>query len=36
MMVAEEAEVADAMKPVRQHVDQEAADELIRLKRRES
>jgi len=27
--VSEEAEVPDAMKPVRQHVDEEAADELI-------
>src|ERR1700686_1205816 len=29
MAVAEEAEVTDAVKPVRQHMDQEAADELF-------
>src|ERR1700686_823437 len=29
MAVAEEAEVTDAVKPVRQHMDQEAADELV-------
>src|SRR5208283_908570 len=29
MAVAEEAVVPDAMKPVRQHMDQEAADELL-------
>jgi hypothetical protein len=32
MAVAEEAEVTDAVKPVRQHMDQEAADELVSRK----
>ena len=31
MMIGEEAVIADALKPIRQHMDQEAADELVGL-----